>query len=69
MLLGTLNRAASELGKTFADPNVVLSVFIRQLGASNLLVGRRWPTTSVVGAVRDEGTCVLHAPRDTHSSY
>lgn len=36
---GTLNRAFSEVGKTLADPNVVLSLFVRQLGASNVLVG------------------------------
>ena len=36
---GVLNRAFSEVGKTLADPNVVLSLFVRQLGASNVLVG------------------------------
>ena len=37
--LGILNRAFGEVGKTFADPNVVLSLLARQLGASNVLVG------------------------------
>ena len=36
---GILNRAFSEVGKTLADPNIVLSLFVRQLGASNVLVG------------------------------
>lgn len=36
---GILNRAFSEVGKTLADPNIVLSLFVRQLGASNILVG------------------------------
>lgn len=37
--LGILNRAFAEVGKTLADPNIVLSLFVRQLGASNVLVG------------------------------
>ena len=36
---GILNRALSEVGKTLADPTIVFSLFVRQLGASNLLVG------------------------------
>ena len=36
---GILNRTFGELGKTLADPNVVFSLFVRQLGASNILVG------------------------------
>lgn len=36
---GILNRAFSEVGKTLADPNIVLTLFVRQLGASNVLVG------------------------------
>ena len=36
---GILNRAFSEVGKTLADPNIVLSLFVRQLGASNILIG------------------------------
>ena len=37
--LGILHRALAELGKTVADPTVVLALFVKQLGASNLLVG------------------------------
>jgi len=36
---GYLNRAFSEIGKALADPTIVFSLFVRQLGASNLLVG------------------------------
>ncbi|MCK4570627.1 MFS transporter [Candidatus Bipolaricaulota bacterium] len=34
-----LNRTFGEVGKTLADPTIVFSLFVRQLGASNLLVG------------------------------
>lgn len=37
--LGILNRALAELGKTLANPSVVLVLFVRQLGGSNTLVG------------------------------
>jgi len=37
--LGIANRALAEVGKAFADPNVVFSLLVRQLGASNVLVG------------------------------
>ena len=37
--LGILHRALAELGKTLADPSVVLALFVRQLGGSNTLVG------------------------------
>jgi hypothetical protein len=37
--LGIANRVFAELGKTFADPNVVFSLLVRQLGGSNVLVG------------------------------
>jgi hypothetical protein len=37
--LGILHRALAELGKTLADPGVVLALFVRQLGGSNTLVG------------------------------
>ena len=36
---GILNRTFGEIGKTLADPTIVFSLFVRQLGASNLLVG------------------------------
>lgn len=39
ILFGVLNRTFSEVGKTLADPTIVFSLFVRQLGASNLLVG------------------------------
>ena len=41
--LGILHRALAELGKTLADPSVVLALFVRQLGGSNTLVG--WLST------------------------
>jgi hypothetical protein len=34
-----LNRALAELGKTLANPSLVLALFVRQLGGSNTLVG------------------------------
>lgn len=37
--LGILNRALAELGKTLANPSLVLALFVRQLGGSNTLVG------------------------------
>jgi len=37
--LGIANRALAEVGKAFADPNVVFSLLVRQLGGSNVLVG------------------------------
>ncbi|UCF09372.1 MAG: hypothetical protein JSW65_04730 [Candidatus Bipolaricaulota bacterium] len=36
---GYLNRTFAEIGKALADPTIVLSLFVRQLGASNVLVG------------------------------
>ena len=39
IFFGILNRTFSEVGKTLADPTIVFSLFVRQLGASNLLVG------------------------------
>jgi len=39
IVFGVLNRTFSEVGKTLADPTIVFSLFVRQLGASNLLVG------------------------------
>lgn len=37
--MGILNRALAEVGKTLADPSLVLALFVRQLGGSNTLVG------------------------------
>lgn len=37
--VGILHRALAELGKTLADPSVVLALLVRQLSGSNLLVG------------------------------
>jgi len=37
--LGIANRALAEVGKAFADPNVVFSLLVRQLGGSNAVVG------------------------------
>ena len=37
--LGVLHHALAELGKTLADPSLVLALFVRQLGGSNTLVG------------------------------
>lgn len=37
--LGILNRALAELGKTLADPSLVLALLVRQLGGSNTMVG------------------------------
>ena len=39
IFFGILNKTFSEVGKTLADPTIVFSLFARQLGASNLLVG------------------------------
>jgi len=36
---GYLNRTFGEIGKALADPTIVFSLFVRQLGASNFLVG------------------------------
>ena len=36
---GYLNRTFAEIGKALADPTIVFSLFVRQLGASNTLVG------------------------------
>ena len=45
---GILNCAFAEVGKTPADPNAVLSLFVRRLGASNVLVG--FPSTLRYGS-------------------
>jgi hypothetical protein len=37
--LGVLHGALAELGKTLANPSLVLALFVRQLGGSNTLVG------------------------------
>jgi hypothetical protein len=36
---GILHRLFSEVWKTLGDPNIVISLFVRQLGASNILTG------------------------------